>query len=113
MNKEWSNEELTNYVTNFSDEQRESVLKQILETELLQKFINTPDGRLILNSVVERIRDYTMLIVSLSVSGKPIEDIKEAALKINIAYDFMYSIAGMISKGDDHKKNMKHSMGRK
>lgn len=108
-NRNWSNNDLSDYISNFSDVQRESVLKEILEAELLAKFISKTEGRLLLNSVVDQIRDLTMSIVSLSVDGfdENSDKIKQAALQINVAYDFMYKIANMVTTGDQHIKNIK------
>ena len=107
--KEWTNDDLSNYVSFFTENQREYVLKEIFESELLQKFLNTTEGRLVLNNVVDSIRDYTMQIVALSVEGfdKNKEKIKQASLQINLAYKFMYQIAGTVTKGEEHSKKMK------
>ena len=105
----WNSEELSNYVSHFADQQREYVLKEIFESELLQKYLGTTEGRLILNNVVDSIRDYTMQIVSLSAGDfeKNADKIKQAALQINMAYKFMYQIAGTVQKGEEHSKNIK------
>lgn len=107
--KEWTNTELSNYISFFAENQREYVLKEILESELLQKFLNTTEGRLILNNVVDSIRDNTMQIVALSVEGfkKNTDKIEQASLQINLAYKFMYQIASTATKGEEHTKKMK------
>jgi hypothetical protein len=105
--REWTNDDLGNYITHFSESQRENVLKQILESELLQQFLGTTEGRLILNSVVDKIRDNTMKIVSLSISNKNTQELIDAAYQIHMAYDFMYAIAGMATAGETHKESIK------
>ena len=102
-------QELSDYITRFSEIERESVLKAILESELLQKFLSTTDGRLVLGGMVDLIRDKTMNIVNLSASGFSgnEDEIEQAALEINIAFKFMHQIAGMVVKGDEHTKKMK------
>jgi hypothetical protein len=110
--KEWTNEDLSNYITHFSENQREYVLKQILESELLQQFLGTTEGRLILNSVVDKIRDNTMKIVSLATKDCECPDtivdlIRAEAIEMNVAYDFMYAIADMATKGEKHKESIK------
>ena len=107
--KEWTAEDLSNYISFFNENQREYVLKEIFESDLLKEYLNTVQGRLVLGKVVDSIRDYTMKIVSLSVGGfkKNAAEIEQAALQIDTAYKFMYSIASMVTKGEKHSKAIK------
>jgi hypothetical protein len=102
----WNNQELSDYISLFPDVQRESVLKEILESKLLQDFLATTEGRLILGNVVDMIRDHTMQVVRASIDGfdKHVDEIRNSALQINIAYNFMYKIASMATKGEEHEK---------
>jgi len=106
---QWSNEDLSNYITKFSDEQRESVLKQIVESELIQKFLDTTEGRLVLDGTVDLIRDCTMKIVSLSLNGfeKNLAEIKQSALQIDVAHKFMHRIASTVMSGEAHAEEIK------
>ena len=106
---EWNNQDLSDYVSHFAGNQREYVLKEILESELLQKFLGTTEGRLILNNVVDSIRDNTMQIVGLSAEGfdKNADRIRQAALEINMAKKFMYRIAGTVQEGEKHIEHIK------
>lgn len=105
--REWTNQELVEYISRFKDVQREYVLKQLLEVDLLAKFLATTEGRLIINKVVDGIANETMSIVSLAISGGKTAEIEQAALRINVAYDFMYALAKIASEGGAHKENMK------
>lgn len=102
MAREWSYTELSNYVQYFDEAQKEAVLKSVTEHELIGKFLNSTEGRLILNNVVDQIRDFTMKIVSLSVDGakKNNDEITQAALNIRVAYNFMYKIASIVVQGE-------------
>jgi len=106
---DWTNADLANYISFFPDVQRENVLKEILESRLLQDFLATTEGRLILGNVVDMIRNTTMRIVRISVDGfeKNVDEIKQCALQINIAYNFMYNIADMATKGEKHTEAIK------
>jgi hypothetical protein len=105
--KEWTNQDLIEYVSKFKDVQREYVLKQILENDLLAKFLGTTEGRLILGNVVDAITSDTMLMVRLCVEGDKKGEISQAALRISTAYNFMYSIAKMAGDGQEHVEKMK------
>lgn len=94
------------YVNTFKENQRDNVLRKILEVDILEKFLATTDGRLLLNSVVDRITDETMRIVSLAVAGGATAEIEHAALKINLAYDFMKNLATIAAEGGKHKENL-------
>ena len=106
--KQWTNEDLITYISLFRDKERENVLKQILECDLLEKFLGTTGGRLILGYVVDEITANTMNIVRLAAEN-PTENVTKigaAALQISILYDFMYKIADMAIKGESHKKEI-------
>lgn len=106
--KQWTNEDLITYVSLFRDKERENVLKQILECDLLEKFLGTTEGRLILGYVVDEITANTMNIVRLAAEN-PTENIikiNAMALQINLLYNFIYKIAGMAVKGESHKKEI-------
>lgn len=109
MAREWTNQELTEYIKRFTDVQRDDVLKQLLESDLIAQFFSKTEGRLILNNVVDSIATETMNIVRLCLDGhkKNLDDINQAALKINTAYKFMYSIAKMAMDGQSHIDQMK------
>lgn len=109
--KEWNNEQLVEYVSLFRDNQREYVLKQILESELLEKFLGTTEGRLILGNVVDSITADTIKIITLSI-GDASETTKKdniyaAAQRIKVAYNFMYNLAAMAVKGKEHTEIIK------
>ena len=111
MHKDWNNEQLMEYVRIFKDEQRDNVLKQILESELLEEFLGTTEGRLILGNVVDSITADTMQIISLSIGDISVtakkDNIFAVAQRIKVAYNFMYSLASMVKKGIEHTECIK------
>jgi hypothetical protein len=109
MEREWTSSDLSEYITRFHDNQREAVLRTVLEGELLKKFLSTTEGRLILNNVVDSIRDNTSKVVSLCISDfdANYDVIKQTALKIGVAHDFMRAIASLAINGEEHKEQMK------
>lgn len=109
MAKEWNRQDLMEYVQFFDERQKEAVLKKILEHDLLGSFLATSQGRLILDNVIDQIRDYTMRIVSLSVDGteKNKDAIFDAALNIRVAYNFMYKIAAIADDGEKIEEQLK------
>jgi uncharacterized membrane protein YcjF (UPF0283 family) len=109
MAREWTNQDLVDYISRFKDVQREYVLKQLLESDILAKFLGTTEGRLILNNVVDSITAETMNIVRLSTVGQlqDTAEIMQSGRKINAAYNFMYSIAKIAEDGQIHTEKMK------
>ena len=102
MARKWSYDQLSEYVQFFDESQKEAVLKAVTEHEILQRYFDTTNGRLILDNVVDQIRDYTMKIVSLSVedANKNHDAIVQAALNIRVAYNFMFKIASLAAQGE-------------
>lgn len=104
MAREWTNQELGEYVSRFTDMQRENVLKQLLEQDILARFLATSEGRLVVNSVVDGITRDTMEIVRLSVSDDEmtLSKMERVAQRIHTAYTFMYGIAKLAVDGEEH-----------
>ena len=110
--KDFSSHDLEDYVSKFNDEvQRENVLKQILEADILEKVFETTEGKVVLNSCVDMIRDNTMKIVSVCINDKPIEDKWEAvelmSMEIKVIEIMMRKWATMLMKGKAHKGSIK------
>jgi len=108
---EFTNQDLENYIQFFPDTQRENVLKEILESRIIQEYLATTEGRLLLGSVIDEIRDCTMQIVSAGISGKASDEaadtMKQYSLRINAGYNLMYRLATLAGKGEVHVKEMK------
>jgi thiamine kinase-like enzyme len=109
MARTWSYDQLSEYVQHFDESQKEAILKVITEHEILQRFFETIEGKLILDNVVSQIRDYTMKIVSLAVDGseKNMSEITQAALNIRVAYNFMFKLASLSVQGEKITNQLK------
>jgi len=111
QDRRWTTEEISNYISKFTEVERDNVIRELMGAKILSNYLNMPEGKLILNSVIDSIRDYTMKIIRLSVDGfdKNKEEIKQAALQVNVAYDFIYGIATILTRGEEHEESMKRS----
>jgi hypothetical protein len=109
MARAWSYDQLSEYVQHFDESQKEAVLKVITEHEILQRYFDTIEGKLILDNVVSQIRDFTMKIVTLAVDGadKNNKEITQAALNIRVAYNFMFKLASLSVQGEKITNQLK------
>ena len=108
--KRWSTQELSDYIRLFDTaEARENVVKELMAAKILNDFLGTTHGRLLLNSTIDGIRSNMMKIVRLSIEGidPNREKITQAALQINVAYDFMHGIATTLTRGEEHETKMR------
>lgn len=104
--KTWLNSDLIEYLKKYSENQRDYVLDKILQSDLLRKFMDTTGGRLIINSIVHQISANVSEILNICV-GKYDEDaIRQCALKINIAFDFMHQLATIAEEAEKHERAM-------
>ena len=106
MPKEWTPEDFDRYVTrlNLGTEQQEAALKALTINTLLKEFLDTSAGHIILDTMVEKIRNLVMNIVNLATDGakKNTEEIIQSALLIKIISLFMQDVAKLYS--DTNKK---------
>jgi uncharacterized protein YejL (UPF0352 family) len=119
MGREWTNNDLIEYMSRYSDRSpvpgkdspRQAVLNQVTTNDLLAEFLGTTNGRLILGSVVDSITADVMNIVGLAVSGgktdEVIQQIVGSAQRINVAEKFMRGLATIASTGKQHITEMK------
>jgi hypothetical protein len=102
-----THDELENYITSFREEQRETVYKQIIDSELLEKAFSTSEGKLILDSAVDMIASNVMTIVK-NCGPREIEfdELKRAAREINTTYKLMSDWANILIRGSEHKNKI-------
>lgn len=105
----WDKFQLQDYINRFTEHQRDNVLKQIVESELLEQVLATSQGRVLLNSIVDDIANKIGLIVNLSVSGEKdrIIKIEAVAQMIAVSRKALYDWATILANGDDHKEKIK------
>jgi hypothetical protein len=111
--KRWTNEEISNYISRFTDVERDNVIRELMSSKILRSFLDTTEGRLLLDSTVDSIRDQMMKIVRLSIedSKKNSDAIQQASLQINVAYDFIHGLAKTLTRGEEHESKMRGSNG--
>ena len=107
--KTWTGKDLINYANLYNDQDKKTVVDDLLNDDILARFLTTSEHRLIIDSVVDEIVLNTRLIISLAIDGfdKNIEGIRQATLRINIARKFMISIATIADRGEKHDKKRK------
>jgi len=106
--KNWTNQELFEYVTQFmSAGDQTAVMDEILKADLMRSFLDNREGRLLMDMLVNRIRNNTMQIVSLAASGYEDNAVKigHAALQISMTYGLLRDIATLLKKGEEHTAN--------
>ena len=107
--REWDKFQLQDYVNNFSEHQRDNVLKQIIESELLEQVLLTSHGKVLLNSIVDDITNGVgnLVAISLSADKDKSDKIENIARNIAVSYKAMEKWATMLAQGDSHKKEIK------
>lgn len=105
MTHEMTHEELEAYINNFHEVHRDTVYKEIIDSELLAKVFSMPEGKLILNSAVDLISADIMKITAACVKEDfDYTKIVPLAYEINTTYKLMTEWARVLIKGDEHKQ---------
>ena len=107
----WTGVDLNIYINRIREDEREHVLEQLLNKRRLRQYLDTPDGKLILNDAVNIIRGELSEIYELIVKAKNpranIDKIVEASDRYRAVLDIMYRWTDMILKGEHHEKQLK------
>ena len=109
VNTRWDKDAFKRYVnaSGFTTEvQIRTVLNALTISNIVMDFLDTLHGKLVMSSVIEKIKVNLNEIISLSRAGfdSNIDGIRQATLEISTAYDFMIGILGIIDRGDDYEK---------
>ena len=105
-----THDQLENYISNFKENQREVIYKQIIDSELLRKAFETSEGKNILNSAVDLITDDVIKIVSASAQmgldedGQNFRAILVHGREINTTYKLMSDWAKILIRGGEHRE---------
>ena len=104
--KTWTGKEIREYASQYNDNEKLAVVDDLLKDEILARFLNTSEHRVIIDSVVDEIALNIRLIIDLAIDGfdKNIEKIRQASFRISIARKFMFSIATIADRGKEHQK---------
>ena len=88
--------------------QRDVVVTELKKAEILEEFLEGPEGKIVLDFVLDSVRNNMSKIVNLSAAGfdENISAIKQAAFKIKIAHEFMYSLVVILDRGQKHEELM-------
>jgi hypothetical protein len=104
--KSYTNRDLVEYIEKYPGTARETVLNQLLRSDILGEFLNTSAGKLVLENAIDMIVKDVAKIVELSVSSKK-DEIVNVAQEIKMYHDFMLNLAKVALAGDEHIKRMK------
>jgi len=103
-----THDELENYINNFKPNVRETVYKQIMDSDLLERAFSTNEGKQILDNAVDSITSNVMTIISNSKGDDAaIDEVCDCAKGINITYKLMYEWAKILVAGSEHKDKIK------
>ncbi|HHT9146687.1 MAG TPA: hypothetical protein ACFYD4_13610 [Candidatus Wunengus sp. YC61] len=106
----WTIEQFSQYTHNnrFSEETREVIWEALKTTALLRSFLEDPAGGVVLDSIVETIRENIMKIINLSVEDttKNIDAITQAGLNIKFSRNFMIDFVNKFDRGRQHEEAM-------
>ena len=105
-----SHDELLDYLNNFKENQRESVYKMILDSNILESAFDTPEGKVVLNNPIDVITDNVLKIVMACTDTKKTEASQRVypmALEINLAHKLLTKWAKILADGGKHKTNIK------
>ena len=99
-----THDELERYISNFAENQKENVYKQIIDSELLRKAFESSEGKNILNSAVDLIAANVMQIVAECSKTGDDEKLKNSAREINTTYKLMSDWAKILIRGAEHRE---------
>lgn len=107
-------QDMLGYVQEFHISMRDEIIDTILADDVLKKFFNTPEGRLILGANINEIKDHAARVIEMLISGSYKDDvIREAAVKMHGSYLVIHRIASIALKADEHITGIKEMKKRK
>ncbi|MHC4525148.1 MAG: hypothetical protein ACYSU8_06400 [Planctomycetota bacterium] len=98
-----THEQLERYISKFHEHQRETIYKQILDSELLKTAFETREGKMILNNAVDLITSNVISIVTICSDGGENDALRKHSTEINTTYKLMTEWAKIIIRGSEHK----------
>ena len=105
-----THDDLLEYLNRFKDEQREVVYKSILDSDILEKAFLQPEGKLILNQMVDVVTSNVINIIQKCADKDPktaSPAVYSHCMEINLAYKMLVGWAKILGAGKDHKKRIK------
>lgn len=98
--------DLVEYLNRFKDEQRETVYKSILDSNIMEQAFDTIEGKAILNQTIDMIARNVINIVAVCIEAEPRVAIEKAypyCLEISVAHKMLNSWAKVLTSGGAHK----------
>lgn len=94
-------------------EGKEAVQIELQSGKILGSYLDSPEGRLVIDSVIDGIRLNMRKIISLSVDGfdKNLTEIRHSSLQISEAHDFLCGLRTILDRADEHAKGIKSVEG--
>jgi len=113
MEERWTAARFLKYVNagGFANESdKMDVFNEVRTAEILQTFLDTVEGKIICNSVINAMTLQVRNIIRLSIEGfdQNREAIKQAALQIDIAHKFLMGLVDYLATGKSHEERSKH-----
>jgi len=106
----WTTQQISDYVSQFPENVRDYILRELMSGKILREFLDRPEGKLILDSTVESIAANVMNMVNICTSSgfeNHLMKLREEALNINVCFNFMKGIAQKLTVGEEREKSMK------
>jgi hypothetical protein len=103
-----THDQLSEYINRFKEHNRETIAKQIIDSDLLARAFDTTEGKQILNSAIDLIASDVIGIVKLCTETddqfKQTCKIVDKAVEINTTYKLMKDWANILLIGREHKE---------
>jgi len=101
---------IEDYINSFTEQTRDAVMSEILKSRVIKQALDTPQGKGLLNSVVDSIRDKTKAIIGAAsgdIKATQLEKIRVLAQEIHIMYHLLRTWADLLKEGEKHEEVMK------
>lgn len=104
----WSTVELARYTKGYNQAQKDAVIKSMLASDIINQFLSTPEGKVVCDTLIERIASLLLSIIELCDAGaeKNVKELELAALKIKLTRDFILELASVAYQGDTIKMSI-------
>jgi hypothetical protein len=101
---------LEEYINTFYEgEARDAVVTQVMKSRVVKQAMDTPQGKALLNNVIDRIRDKLMSIVGSCAEKskeKQTESVRNDAAEIHIMFNLIKDWAQIIVDGEKHEEQI-------
>lgn len=102
--------ELSEYVNQFHENNRDAVVAQILKSRLIKRAFETESGKALFNSAIDEIAKKIMAIMGTCTEkskADQLEKIARLSTEIHVAYNLLKTWAIILLDGKMHEEAMK------